>query len=237
MKKIFVLLLTSLIINACSSDDDSNNSSELSNSNYKLTRVEQFDSNNNLFQDLTYTYDTSLRLIEATDNNISFYYNYSNNKLISISNSNNITINNYTYNDNLVSIVSNNSIRTEMYYNDLNQLIRTSTYDIQTNELMEDILNTFDDEDNLINSSDEMNNEYDYLYDNKNNPSSLLFNNLFLKSMRIGSNNVTEKRISNDLDYLETREYTYNNENFPITEKIYINSSLNKTIVYSYETL
>jgi YD repeat-containing protein len=237
MKKIFVLLLTSLIIYACSSDDDSNNSSELSNSNYKLTRVEQFDSNNNLFQDLTYTYDTSLRLIEATDNNISFYYNYSNNKLISISNSNNITINNYTYNDNLVSIVSNNSIRTEMYYNDLNQLIRTSTYDIQTNELMEDILNTFDDEDNLINSSDEMNNEYDYLYDNKNNPSSLLFNNLFLKSMRIGSNNVTEKRISNDLDYLETREYTYNNENFPITEKIYINSSLNKTIVYSYETL
>jgi hypothetical protein len=124
-----------------------------------------------------------------------------------------------------------------MYYNDLNQLIRTSTYDIQTNELMEDILNTFDDEDNLINSSDEMNNEYDYLYDNKNNPSSLLFNNLFLKSMRIGSNNVTEKRISNDLDYLETREYTYNNENFPITEKIYINGSLNKTIVYSYETL
>lgn len=237
MKKIFVLLLTSLIINACSSDDDSNNSSELSNSNYKLTRVEQFDSNNNLFQDLNYTYDTSLRLIEATDNNISFYYNYSNNKLVSISNSNNITINNYTYNDNLVSTVSNNSIRTEMYYNDLNQLIRTSTYDIQTNELMEDILNTFDDEDNLINSSDEMNNEYDYLYDNKNNPTSLLFNNLILKSMRIGSNNVTEKRISNDLDYLETREYTYNNENFPITEKIYINGSLNKTIVYSYETL
>lgn len=238
MKKLFLLLLISLFLNACSSDEGTQNSDQLPTSAYKLIRVEQFDSNNNLIQDLNYTYDILFRLIEATDENFSVYYKYSDDKLISFCNSNDIPIKTYTYNENLVSIISDNSLRSELNYNNLNQLISIETYDNQTNEFLNEIINTFDDEDNVISNTNQTNNNsFNYQYDSMKNPSSLLFSDLFLKALSIGNNNVTQTTISYDPSYIELREYEYNNENFPTIEKIYINGILNKTKIYTYNTL
>jgi hypothetical protein len=238
MKKLFLLLLISLFLNACSSDEDTQNSDQIPTSAYKLIRVEQYDSNNNLIQDLNYTYDISFRLIEATDENLSFYYKYSDDKLISFCDSNEIPIKTYIYNGNLVSIISDNSIRSELNYNNLNQLISIESYDNQNNELFNEIINTFDDEDNVISTTNQTNNNsFNYQYDAMKNPSSLLFSDLFLKALSTGNNNVTQLTISYDPNYIELREYEYNNENFPTIEKIYINGTLNKTKIYTYDTL
>ena len=84
MKKIIFLLLISILFSSCSSENDSNPAEELPTSANRIVNIKQYDSNNILIQDLNYFYDDFFRLIEASDDdNLTFYYKYTNGKLTS----------------------------------------------------------------------------------------------------------------------------------------------------------
>ncbi len=240
MKKLFCLLLVASFMSACSSDNEENNTDQLSNSAYKLVRIEQFDNNNNQTQDLYYTYDNLFRLIRATHENGGIIYKYNDDKLISDCNSDSLTIRAYSYNNNnnLVSSIESDYYRSEYSYNVLNQAINIKEYNIETNQLLVENINTFDDENNVINTTNTTNGRsFIYEYDSMKNPTTLFFNETFLKTILEGNNNVVRRTISDEPNYIETKEYEYNSEGYPSVERIYINGTLNRTNFYTYDTL
>lgn len=235
MKKIILLL--SITLFTCSNNDDTNS---LPNSAYKLVNILQLDSNNNIIQDLDYTYDEHFRLIEATDDNNTIYYNYTNGKLTSFSNSAfNTPIKNIAYNGDLVSSIYDSFFRFEYIYNNLNQITSTKGYDIETNDFLSETIHTFDNENNMVTNTNQINGSVTtHTYDTMKNITSAIYSDTnFLMALYIGNNNILQTTLSNDPSYLKTREYEYNNENFPTIQSIYINGVLDKKIFYTYAEL
>ncbi len=232
MKKLIFISILILIL-SCDSDDEN----ELTN--FKLIKIESFDSNNNLNGTTIFEYDDELRLILQKDGsgNIIYSYTYENDKINAIIS--NVSTTNYIYNGNLIissSRIQNDTLMSSEYqYNTLEQLINSKNY--EDGILQCETNFTYDSNDNIETSINSCTNlERSFEYDNMRNQNSLLFNSGLLKVFGMGYNNNITKTFDGDSNVLQETTYEYNNQGYPnISVVSFLNTSFRNE--YTYKNL
>lgn len=185
MKKIFLILL---LISACTAQIDE----EIENSKLLLTKIESFSANSiEPFQTTFFEYDNNSKLLLTKNQNgwVTNQYVYLNDKIISIESPEMQT--KYNYKEELIvsstelNKRTNVLVLTDYRYNSKNQLINSKSY-VDTILRCESNY-TYNDQGNVVT---EMNSclssqTFSYEYDNRNNPTSLLYNSGLLKLLRV----------------------------------------------------
>lgn len=244
---ILSILILSQIFIGCNSDDVS----QTANENFKLTKIDFFDSDNNLIGATNFEYDEELRLtsLENDSDNISFTYIYENNNIISII-SNGGAVINYVYDGDLIvsssrtinGVLSPNTFEYE--YDSMNRLINAKIYvngilNCEINDTL-NIQNNIETSISLCGDNEPTQNSFEY--DDMKNPSSLYFNSGLLKVLRIGNNNIINS-YDTSMNLVSSSTYEYNSEGYPtvsITTNTIFNTNFGPSVFkneYTYENI
>lgn len=229
MKKIFLILL---LISACTAQIDE----EIENSKLLLTKIESFSANSiEAFQTTFFEYDNNSKLLLTKNQNgwVTNQYVYLDDKIISIESSEMLT--KYNYKEELIvsstelNKRTNVLVLTDYRYNSKNQLINSKSY-VDTILRCESNY-TYNDQGNVVS---EMNSclsskTFSYEYDNRNNPTSLLYNSGLLKLLRVDKNNIIKAYEGNAVIY--SMNYEYNDQNYPSSRIV----SFGVRDVYTYK--
>lgn len=245
MKKCFLLFILLL---SCSLDD-----SELSENNTpigKLIKIETSILNSNSNFTTTYLYNSSGKLNSSVNESYSpsgnntystsHFYNDQGQIWKSISN-NDIT--EFQFTNGLITsstrTFNGSTDNREYIYNNSNQLIQTLYLD-ETNSIggnLNLIYNGFGNIQNTIQNSNGTITEYQYEYDNKKNPLLTAFEDQEISKLsQQNLNNKTKRTWIRDIGtIIYTKEYTYNDNDFPVSMSEYQNGTLITETTYTYQ--
>lgn len=224
--------------------DNNNNSDNGNTTVLRITKIEEFDSDGVLDETITLLYDEQNRVAKITDTNNDSStsvtrYNYISNMLTSTERDYNgtTTITDFTYENGLIILATLNELNftstNEYSYNSLNQLISKKQFN-QGVFCCEDIF-TYNSQGNISSQSSDASSEISfYEYDSKKNPGLLLFDSSYLKIRETGNNNII-KSYSDSSPDIVTYTYEYNDDDYPILTKIFVNGVLVREIKYTYE--
>lgn len=252
MKK-YLIIVVSVLLAACNSDESDSPTPNNAPSG-ALVRVETyfplgevqinvtnfFDANGRIASSLTEETGTSINSSYTSE----YLYNQQGQIWKLIHNSTFNTYDEFQFTNGLITQSTTHKVNGEIFYkqflyNDQNQLthiqylnvdnVEGATYDI-----------TFNDDGNILNTylgNDGSFTEYTYEYDNHNNPYSILFNNQEIrKVLEYNFNNKTKRIYSRNIGTrIFTREYTYNDANYPTSFNEYMDGDLVTQVTFIYQ--